>query len=144
MTKNLDKEGLSSIVDNYQLFYIDLWGVVHNGVSLHVESKIINDLEMPERHWEVGSHYLLFARARVASPVSPYTGHPRSAIKKGCELLCGAIAACVKAFCNALAACRKAIVNGYASFLVRYAAATAVAHALLTLTYLSRVSDRQG
>ena len=35
MTKNLDKEGLSSIVDNYQLFYIDLWGVVHNGVSLH-------------------------------------------------------------------------------------------------------------
>ena len=105
---------------------------------------VYNDLEMPERHWEVGSHYLLFARARVASPVSPYTGHPRSAIKKGCELLCGAIAACVKAFCNALAACRKAIVNGYASFLVRYAAATAVVHALLTLTYLSRVSDRQG
>ena len=35
MTKNLDKEGLSSIVDNYHLFYIDLWGVVHNGISLH-------------------------------------------------------------------------------------------------------------
>ncbi len=35
MTKNLDKEGLSSIVDNYQLFYIDLWGVIHNGVNLH-------------------------------------------------------------------------------------------------------------
>ena len=35
MTKNLDKEGLSSIADNYQLFYVDLWGVVHNGVSLH-------------------------------------------------------------------------------------------------------------
>ena len=35
MTKNLDIEGLSSIADNYQLFYIDLWGVVHNGVSLH-------------------------------------------------------------------------------------------------------------
>ena len=35
MTKNLDKEGLRSIVDNYQLFYVDLWGVVHNGVSLH-------------------------------------------------------------------------------------------------------------
>ena len=34
MTKNLDKEGLKSIVDNYQLFYVDLWGVVHNGVSL--------------------------------------------------------------------------------------------------------------
>ena len=38
MAKNLDKEGLSSIVDNYQLFYIDLWGVVHNGVSLHKEA----------------------------------------------------------------------------------------------------------
>ena len=38
MTKNLDKEGLSSIVDNYQLFYVDLWGVVHNGVSLHDEA----------------------------------------------------------------------------------------------------------
>jgi HAD superfamily hydrolase (TIGR01459 family) len=35
MTKNLDKEGLRSIVDNYQLFYIDLWGVIHNGISLH-------------------------------------------------------------------------------------------------------------
>ena len=35
MTKNLDVEGLSSIVDSYQLFYVDLWGVVHNGVSLH-------------------------------------------------------------------------------------------------------------
>jgi len=38
MTKNLDKEGLSSIVDEYQLFYVDLWGVVHNGVSLHQEA----------------------------------------------------------------------------------------------------------
>ena len=38
MTKNLDEDGLSSIVDNYQLFYIDLWGVVHNGVSLHQEA----------------------------------------------------------------------------------------------------------
>ena len=38
MTKNLDKEGLSSIVDNYQLFYVDLWGVVHNGVALHEEA----------------------------------------------------------------------------------------------------------
>tara|TARA_B100000989_G_scaffold105604_1_gene77391 strand:+ start:599 stop:1417 length:819 start_codon:yes stop_codon:yes gene_type:complete len=38
MTKNLDKDGLSSIADNYQLFYVDLWGVVHNGVSLHHEA----------------------------------------------------------------------------------------------------------
>ena len=38
MTKNLDKTGFNSIVDSYQLFYIDLWGVVHNGVSLHDEA----------------------------------------------------------------------------------------------------------
>ena len=38
MTKNLDKDGLSSIVDNYQLFYIDLWGVIHNGIKLHDEA----------------------------------------------------------------------------------------------------------
>ena len=38
MAKNLDNLGLSSIVENYQLFYIDLWGVIHNGISLHSEA----------------------------------------------------------------------------------------------------------
>ena len=38
MTKNLDKEGFSSIAGNYQLFYIDLWGVIHNGIKLHEEA----------------------------------------------------------------------------------------------------------
>jgi HAD superfamily hydrolase (TIGR01459 family) len=35
MTKNLDNEGLRSIVANYDIFYIDLWGVIHNGKILH-------------------------------------------------------------------------------------------------------------
>ena len=35
MTKNLDIDGLKSIVDSYDIFYIDLWGVVHNGLKLH-------------------------------------------------------------------------------------------------------------
>ena len=35
MTKNLDNEGLRSIVKDYDIFYIDLWGVVHNGIKLH-------------------------------------------------------------------------------------------------------------
>ena len=35
MTKNLDNEGFRSIIDDYDIFYIDLWGVVHNGVDLH-------------------------------------------------------------------------------------------------------------
>ena len=38
LCSDLDKDGLSSIADNYQLFYVDLWGVVHNGVSLHHEA----------------------------------------------------------------------------------------------------------
>ena len=50
MTKNLDKEGLSSIVDNYQLFYVDLWGVVHNGVSVHQEAiKVLNEIAKKKR-----------------------------------------------------------------------------------------------
>ena len=40
MTKNLDSEGLRSIAENYDLFYIDLWGVVHNGIELHEEAII--------------------------------------------------------------------------------------------------------
>ena len=35
MTKNLDLNGLKTIVNNYDLFYIDLWGVIHNGINLH-------------------------------------------------------------------------------------------------------------
>ena len=38
MTKNLDLNGLNSIAENYDLFYIDLWGVVHNGVNLHEQA----------------------------------------------------------------------------------------------------------
>ena len=34
MTKNLDKEGFKAIVEKYELFYIDLWGVMHNGEKL--------------------------------------------------------------------------------------------------------------
>ena len=45
MTKNLDNEGLRSIVDNYDLFYIDIWGVVHNGVNIFKDSiKVLNEI----------------------------------------------------------------------------------------------------
>ena len=45
MTKNLDLNGLQSIADNYDLFYIDLWGVVHNGVNLHQKAiAVLNEL----------------------------------------------------------------------------------------------------
>ena len=35
MTENLDIKGLKSIAENYDIFYIDLWGVIHNGIKLH-------------------------------------------------------------------------------------------------------------
>ena len=58
MTKNLDKDGLSSIVDNYQLFYIDLWGVVHNGVNLHKEAiKALKEIS------KRGKEYILLTNA---------------------------------------------------------------------------------
>ena len=52
MTKNLDKEGLSSIVDDYELFYVDLWGVVHNGVNLHQEAiKTLNQITKKKKDY---------------------------------------------------------------------------------------------
>ena len=38
MTKNLDNKGFRSIVEDYDFFFIDLWGVVHNGIKLHENS----------------------------------------------------------------------------------------------------------
>ena len=58
MTKNLDKEGLKSIAGNYQLFYIDLWGVVHNGVELHDEA--INTLKQISKN---NKDYVLLTNA---------------------------------------------------------------------------------
>ena len=58
MTKNLDKDGLSSIADNYQLFYVDLWGVVHNGVALHQEAiKTLKEIS------KKGKEYILLTNA---------------------------------------------------------------------------------
>ena len=45
MTKNLDKYGFKSIVESYDLFFIDIWGVVHNGITLHDNSiKVLENL----------------------------------------------------------------------------------------------------
>ena len=38
MSNNLDNAGLRSIVENYDIFYIDLWGVIHNGINLHKDA----------------------------------------------------------------------------------------------------------
>ena len=45
MSKNLDHSGIKSIVNNYDLFFIDLWGVVHNGINLYENSiKVLENL----------------------------------------------------------------------------------------------------
>ncbi len=45
MTKNLDLNGLKSIVHDYDLFYIDLWGVIHNGINLNEKAVVaLNEL----------------------------------------------------------------------------------------------------
>ena len=38
MIKNLDDKGLKSVANHYDLFFVDLWGVVHNGIELYKES----------------------------------------------------------------------------------------------------------
>ena len=43
MTKNLDHLGLRSVADNYDLFFIDLWGVLHNGIKLYDDSTEVLD-----------------------------------------------------------------------------------------------------
>ena len=43
MVKNLDQKGVKSIVNRYDLFFIDLWGVVHNGIELYENSLNVLD-----------------------------------------------------------------------------------------------------
>ena len=38
-------EGISQVHNKYDAFFIDLWGVVHNGVKLYPEAiKVLNNL----------------------------------------------------------------------------------------------------
>ena len=58
MTKNIDQEGLSSIAQGYDLFYIDLWGVVHNGIKLYQKAtNVLNELN------KNGQNYVLLTNA---------------------------------------------------------------------------------
>ena len=46
MTSNLDEKGLKSIIHKYDLFFIDIWGVLHNGITLFQNSiKVLDELE---------------------------------------------------------------------------------------------------
>jgi len=58
MSENLDDKGLKSIVENYDIFYIDLWGVIHNGINLHK-----NAIEALEEITKVKKKYVLLTNA---------------------------------------------------------------------------------
>ena len=52
MTINLDNKGLKSIAYNFDLFFIDIWGVLHNGVSLFENSiHTLNELEKLDKEY---------------------------------------------------------------------------------------------
>ena len=45
MSKNLEESGIKSIVSEYDLFFIDIWGVVHNGIKLYEKAvKVLEEL----------------------------------------------------------------------------------------------------
>ena len=46
MPKNLDELGLKSIANEYDIFFIDIWGVLHNGINLYQSSiEVLNQIE---------------------------------------------------------------------------------------------------
>ena len=58
MTKDIDNEGLKSIARQYDLFFVDLWGVVHDGIEFFQKS--INALEEISN---LGKEYVLLTNA---------------------------------------------------------------------------------
>ena len=68
MTKNLDFEGLKSIAENYDLFYIDLWGVMHNGIKLHEDA-----IFTLKKLLEINKNFVLLTNApRPIQPVKEF------------------------------------------------------------------------
>ncbi len=50
MSKNLEESGLKSIASEYDLFFIDIWGVVHNGINLYANAvKVLEELSNNEK-----------------------------------------------------------------------------------------------
>ena len=46
MTVNLSNKGVREIAHNFDLFYIDIWGVIHNGIKLNVDAvNVLSELD---------------------------------------------------------------------------------------------------
>ena len=58
MTINLDDKGLKSIAYKFDLFFIDIWGVVHNGIRLFEDSiQTLDELK------KINKEYVLLTNA---------------------------------------------------------------------------------
>ena len=58
MPKNLDDLGLKSVANSYDVFFIDIWGVLHNGINLYQNSvNVLNELE------KLNKNYILLTNA---------------------------------------------------------------------------------
>ena len=51
-------EGLSQIYEKYDAFFIDLWGVIHNGIKLH-----LNAIEVLENLNKLNKRFVLMSNA---------------------------------------------------------------------------------
>tara|TARA_Y100000590_G_scaffold304823_1_gene343743 strand:- start:1632 stop:2444 length:813 start_codon:yes stop_codon:yes gene_type:complete len=58
MTVNLTDKGIKEIANNFDLFYIDIWGVLHNGLKLNEEAvDVLSKLD------DLGKEYVLLTNA---------------------------------------------------------------------------------
>ena len=52
MALNLDNKGLRSITDEFELFFIDIWGVIHNGIELFESSiQALDELDKNKKEY---------------------------------------------------------------------------------------------
>ncbi len=58
MTIKLDDKGFRSIANGFDLYFIDIWGVIHNGISLHKEA-----IEVLEKLEKLKKKYILLTNA---------------------------------------------------------------------------------
>ena len=58
MTVNLTDKGIKEIVNDFNLFYIDIWGVLHNGIKLNIDAvNVLSELD------NLGKEYVLLTNA---------------------------------------------------------------------------------
>ena len=70
MTINLSNNGLREIANSFDLFYIDIWGVLHNGIKLNQDAVgVLSELD------KLGKEYVLLTNApRPNSDVIKFLG----------------------------------------------------------------------